>query len=233
MQKKIYFPLGDFIFTLFFTIILSYIGGLTIFNDVYCVFLIYIAALSLTNLNKISIEKIDRKNSRKRNRYKRHINNAKSPIKSMPLEIAEIGKNYDYDVCFATIKFLLGLLVVMPLAIVSFIFQTQDTNFGTFTFYFYIDAFLVPLLILLWDAFTYKQSPMQALKKLFHSLFYKNEIIKPVCGLFSLLALIFLTGIAIFFTLQEFIMKEVNIILKIFFFVCGIVFLIYSFFGQK
>ncbi len=119
-MKKWYFPnIWDIVFTVIITIILGVVGGLTWSNDVYWLFLIYIIiSLGLTNLNMMSIQKIDRKNERKRKKIQKKIDNPQSSKSELPKNLKEIGSCFDYDSCFAAFKLLLGMLTTMILAII-------------------------------------------------------------------------------------------------------------------
>lgn len=233
-MRKWYYPnVWDFAITVIVTILLGVIGGLTWSNDVYWVFLIYIVSLGLTNLNKLSIQKIDNKNAKKRKNFKKkHLDNPKSCIKELPQCLKEIDIYFNYDSCFAALKLLLGMLATMVLAILSSIWKSTSIKFAEFTTYFYVDAFLLPLILILVEAFMYKQSVGQAWKELLKTLFYKNDKLKIIRGIFGLITLIFFTVFSIMITMQEFITCKYGVLARIVFLIIGILFLVYSFYNS-
>lgn len=233
-MRKWYYPNKlDFVITVMVTIVLGMIGGLTWLNDVYWVFLIYIVSLGLTNLNKLSIQKIDNKNAKKRGKFKKkHLDNPQSCIKELPQRLKEIDNYFNYDSCFAALKLLLGMLAIMVLAVLSSVWKNTSIKFAEFATYFYVDAFLLPLILIFVEAFKYGQSVGQAWKELFKTLFYKNGKLKIFRGIFGLIALVFFTVFSIILTMKEFITYEYSVLVRIIIFIIGILFLIYSFYNS-
>lgn len=233
-MRKWYFPnIWDIVFIVIITIVLGVVGGLTWSNDVYWVFLIYIISLGLTNINKLSIQKIDKKNAKKRQKFKKkHIDNPQSCIKEIPQCLKEIDMYFNYDSCFAALKLLLGTLATMVLAILSSIGKNMSIKFAEFATYFYVDAFLLPLILILIEAFTYKQSVGQAWKEFFNALFYKNGKLKLFRGIIGLIALIFFIVFSLILTMQEFIIYRYGVLVRIIIFIIGILFLGYSFYNS-
>lgn len=229
MRNKIYIPpLTDIIITVLVTLVLGCTGGFTWKNDAFWILLIYIVSWGFTNLNKRSIIKMDRKNDKKRKKFqKKHIQNPRSNKKELPHKLAGIDERFDYDSCFQAIKLVLGMLVTVILAIISDVGRLSGTDFDEFAFYFYIDAFLLPLLIMLFEAFLYKQSPRQAIKEFLKTLFYKNGKPAFMRGVLGLVALIILLVLALVCTMMEFTTENVGIILRVFFFLCGLGYLGY------
>ncbi len=231
-MRKWYFPnIWDIVFTVIITIVLGAVGGLTWSNDVYWVFLIYIISLGLVNLNKMSIQKIDRKNERKRKKIQKKIDNPRSPKSELPKNLKEIGSHFDYDSCFAAFKLLLGMLTTMILAIISSIGKMANIKFAEFTVCFYVDTFLLPLVLILVEAFMYQQSIVQACKEFLKTLFYKNGKFKIFRGIIGFIAFTFFAGFSIIFTMQEFIVYKYDILARIIIFIIGILFLGYSFYN--
>ncbi len=230
-MDRFYFPVIDFIITLIITVVLVYVGGLTILNDVFWVFLIYIIALGITNLNKLSIDKIDRKKEKGRKNYIKKMKNRRSPknTASFPKELKEIGTTFDYDVCFLVFKFALGMIVVMILAVISSMGHLQQKEFGKFTFTFYIDAFVFPLVIIWTNAFMYKQSVIQAIKEVINCIFFKDEKFTMFRGVFGLIGVVSIFYLAIKYTLLEFVNGNSGIATRVIILGIGIMFMIYSF----
>lgn len=231
-MRKWYFPnIWDVVFTVIITIVLGVVGGFTWSNDVYWVFLIYIISLGMTNLNKMSIQKIDRKNERKRKKIQKKIDNPRSPKSELPKNLKEIGNKFNYDSCFAAFKFLLGVLIMIILAIISSIGKITNIKFAEFTICFYVDAFLLPLVLILVEAFMYQQSIVQSCKEFLKTLFYKNGKLRIFRGTIGFIAFTFFTCFSIIFTMQEFIVYKYDILGRIIIFIIGILFLGYSFYN--
>lgn len=231
-MKKIYFPKCDFVITLTVTLILIKTGGINLLNDAFWVFIIYIVALGFTNSNKSMIQKIDNKKASKRKLFKRkHLDNPKSNIKTLPHDLVELDSGFNYDSCFAALKLVIGLLVIIILATITSIGHKQNTQFGEFVFYFYIDAFIFPLTLILVESFMYKQNAIQAVKEFIGIVFYKNEKLNIIRGLIGVFGGVFLFSIALIFTMKEFVAQQYGIITRIIIFTCGVLFLIYSFYN--
>lgn len=228
---KIYFPKIDFVITLVITIILGAVGGLTFLNDAYWVFLIYIISLGLTNLNKFSIKKIDKKNAKKRKKIQKKIDDPKSPKNKMPNKLKEIDNSFDYDSCFNALKFIIGMLTTIVLAIISTIGERKNVRFSQFAFSFYIDAFLLPLVLIYVETFMYKNSIVKALKELIKTLFYKNGKFNLFGGIIGLGASIFFAIFSLVYTMREFITYQDGIFTRAIIFLIGLSFLLYSFYN--
>ncbi len=230
-MSKIYFPKIDFVITLVITIILEVVGGLTFLNDAYWIFLIYIISLGLTNLNKFSIKKIDKKNAKKRKKIQKKINDPKSPKNEMPNKLKEIDNNFDYDSCFNALKFIIGMLATIVLAIISTIGERKNVRFSEFVFSFCIDAFLLPFVLFSVDVFMYQNSIVEALKELIRTLFYKNGKFNLFGGIIGLGTSIFFIILSLVFTMIEFITCQYDILVKVIIFLIGLSFLLYSFYN--
>lgn len=231
-NSAIYLPSKvDIIVTIFITVLLGYVGGLTWKNDVYYVFALYIIALIITNLNKIVIRKRDRGNEKQRKSYqKKHVDNPRSDRKKLPRELEEMGSSIDYDTCFEAMKLLLGMIVTIVLAIIFSVGLSNNAEFGRFVFDFYIDAFLFPMLLMLIEAFMYKQQPKQAICEFFRVLFFKrNGKLSVIKGVFGLVALVFFLIVALLNTMQEFNKENTGIAVRVIVFICGLVYLGYCF----
>ena len=233
-MKNFYFPKCDFIITTIFTLVLLISGGITLSNDAFWVYIIYIVSLGFTNLNKMSIKRIDSKTTNKRKRFeKKHINNPRSNKKILPRELKEIDNSFNYDTCFTAIKFVLGMIVVVFLAIITSVGHKQGTEFGGFVFYFYIDAFLLPLILILEESFMYNNSALKAIKEFLYIAFHKNKKLTIIRGIIGLIGSIFLLSIALIFTMKEFVTTQYSIAVRIIIFICGLLFLIYSFYNAS
>lgn len=227
MNNVYYFPWKDFFVTSLVTVILVSIGGISVGNDAIYIFFIYILSLALTNLNKQWICKHDKETRKARVKIKKKMQNPRKKVKVLPKSLKEFGKNYNYDICFEIIRFVLGILVTIVLASISWIFHLQNTQLGKLAYGFYIDAFLFPLILLIWEFFWIKQSFIKTCRNFFEIIFIHKGKMRLVSGSFFLILFILLTGLAVIATMSEFLSNDVEIIFRIIYFLFGLYYLGY------
>lgn len=228
MKDRIYFNIVDFIINVIVTIILWCIGGFKLLNDGFFVLMIYIISLALTNANMKNICKHDQGTRKARKRYEKSINNSRSPKKELPRNIREWGKNYDYDCCFEAIKLVLGMVVIIVLAVISALFHLQNSAFGKFTYGFYIDAFLLPALLITLQSFWVEGNFVKTIQEFLKNIFYKDGKLRLIKGFIVLLLSVFLIVLALISTMAEFVTDDVGLPLKWLCIIVGIAFLVYS-----
>jgi hypothetical protein len=228
MNNVYYFPWKDFLVTSIVTVMLVSIGGISVGNDAIFIFVIYILSLALTNLNKQWICKHDKETRKARVKIEKKIQNPRKKVKVLPKSLKEFGKNYDYDICFEVIRFVLGMLVTIVLVSISSIFHLQNAQFGKLAYGFYIDAFLFPLILLILEFFWIKQSFIKTCRNFLKNIFIHKGKMKPVSGSVFLILFILLTGLAVIATMSEFFSNDVEIIFRIIYFLFGLYYLGYS-----
>lgn len=161
-------------------------------------------------------------------KIEKKIQNPRKKVKVLPKSLKEFGKNYDYDICFEVIRFVLGMLVTIVLASISSIFHLQNTQFGKLVYGFYIDAFLFPLILLILEFFWIKQSFIKTCRNFLENIFIHEGKMKPVRGSIFLILFILLTGLAVIATMSEFFSNDVEIIFRIIYILFGLYYLGYS-----
>lgn len=218
--------------TVVITGVLLWTGGFSIKNDAFWVFVIYIISLGATNLYKVVNLRNDRKNKKKRDRFNRnHFRKSNSVYKVLPEKLKERDSACDYDCIFEVLKLLIGIYVTIVLACISSIGHMQQQEFGKFAFSFYIDACLLPLILALMEAFTYRQHFIQAFVEFFKTIFYKNGKFNILRGIFGLASSTILIFIALTFTMSEFITQQSGMAVRIIIFIIGCLYLVYSFYN--
>lgn len=228
MNNVYYFPWKDFFVTSLGTVVLVRIGGISVGNDAIYIFVIYILSLALTNLNKQLICKHDKKTRKARVKIETKIQNPRKKVKVLPTSLKEFGKNYDYDICFEAIRFVLGMLVTVVSVSISSMFHLQNTQFGKLAYGFYIDAFLFPLILLILESFWIKHSFIKTFKNFLENIFIHKGKMKPVSGSIFLILFLLLTGLAVIATMSEFFSNNDGIIFSIIYILFGLYNLGYS-----
>lgn len=207
--KKIYLPgWEDWIFTLGGILFLFISSKGVVYETGFWSAFIFLVSIILTNISKNFNEKFNR-DARKRRKHMRSHKGVSYP----KYQITKI--QYDLDINFKVLRFAIGYITSIILAILNN-FVNYSYEFKYFAFSYFMNLFLIPLLLLLYFAFSYDceysedamvNSKLKVIEKtkftirnLLNSLYFDKNGKKGILkGTLGLIALIFFVIIAIAF----------------------------------
>lgn len=220
--KGLYIPLIDMIITLVITVFFVLKNGLNQYNGSIYVFGVYSVSLMLANANKCSMNLHNKKTAKIRKNYKRKHKNRELPQNLKEWEM-------DDGIAFQAIKFVLGVCVTILVVSSSYMSATANEKLGELAFGFYVDLFLLPLVLMMLVAFSSenidKSRPQRKricrlFTEAFTTFFYKGDKFHLFRGIFSMLFFLLFLLMSIVFTILEFDLE---------YYILGICFVTFSF----
>lgn len=243
-MKKLFINWLDLIMTIFVTAYLILVGKQNIiYNDAIWLFLLYLLTLVITNAIKL-LDDRHNSNANKINKInKRHKGNQSCENKKISQVLGNKKKEMykqkptyyktkfktDYEMCFSGIKFVIGMFITVILAIYTSLATNVDDNFREFSIAFFIDAYMLPFLLMLLGSFftskNFKKDGIDFFQTLCMNKKGKRSIIR---GIFCSIVLVVFVFITLGYTINEFIMIKNDILTGIVELLILIVYLVYS-----
>lgn len=201
-MKKYIIPWKDLLITITVTFFSVVITGFNSANDALWVLLIYLVSLFVINMYRQMNIRHDSRIAKKRNRfYRKHGKIPNDSLKKIPSKYRTWNlSDDDYIFLFEILKLFIGLYATSILACINFIRHTRGLEYDPFIACFSVNAFLLPMILVIISVFMDHQNARQALREFFGSIFYKDGKLHIVRGLLVLFSSLLLVVMAVFYT---------------------------------